>query len=325
MMGNQVNIIGGSAVKLNSSLQTELNARVDKRVIIESTEPTVADNGALYYDSTSQALKVRYNGSWVTTSSGVGSNGLALGEIKPERSLLVSYSYNTVEDADFIWRDLYGGTIPFSLTPQNANDGTITWLTLHEGFHFSSSSQISMGDLVTFDVPNHTNGTAMYFNEGSTSGITSSTDGTVNYASWGQSSFPAVANYTSRWGGWNPLTDFYNENGFDFGYWRRNYQYINNPDVRVLILKNKHLQMRNTSTNTLLFDTSSNTYNDGFSTTFSTTTDAYQMLVEKYDGTTYHYVFATSDPRSSTVRSMCHSMGRSDYSWAVNSYQVVFS
>jgi hypothetical protein len=88
MMGNQVNIIGGSAVKLNSSLQTELNARVDKRVIIESTEPTVADNGALYYDSTSQALKVRYNGSWVTTSSGVGSNGLALGEIKPERSLL---------------------------------------------------------------------------------------------------------------------------------------------------------------------------------------------------------------------------------------------
>jgi hypothetical protein len=164
----------------------------------------------------------------------------------------------------------------------------------------------------------------MYFNEGSTSGITSSTDGTLNYSSWGQSSFPAVANYTSRWGGWNPLTDFYNENGFNFGRWRRNYQYINNPDVRILILKNKHLQMRNTSTNTLLFNTETNTYNDGFSTTFSTTTSTYQMLVEKYDGTTYHYVFATSDSRSGNVRSMCYSMGLSDYSWAVNSYQVIF-
>ena len=321
MMGNQLNIIGGSAVKLNSSLETELNAKVDKRVIIESTEPTVAENGSLYYDSSSQALKVRYNGSWVTTSSGVGSNGLALGEIKPERNLLQNYSYNTIEGASHVYQDIYGGSLPIVLTPQDAYDGTFVWLTLHEGMHFSTTTPISMGDLVTFDVPNHPNGSAMYFDEGSTSGITSSTDGTVTYYSWGQSDFPAARNAATRWG--NNGYDFY----YLFGRWRRYDNTIRNPNVRIIILKNKYLQMRNTSTNTLLFDTTSNTYNDGFSTSFSTTVDTYSILVEYYRSTDskYYYIFGTSDSRITSQRGMCVTMGQADYSWAVNSYQVVFT
>jgi hypothetical protein len=320
MMGNQLNIIGGSTVKLNSSLQTELNARVDKRFIIESTEPLIADDGSLYYDSLSQALKVRYNGLWVTTSSGVGSNGLPLGEIKPDRFQTTNFSYNTIEESSHIYENGRGPTLPIVLTPQDAYDGTETTLSLHQGMHFSTTTPIEMGDLLTFDVPNHQSGSEMYFDEGSTSGITNSTDEEVTYFTWGQSNFPAVRDATYRWG--HNQHPFY----YIFGDWKRYDSAIRNPNVRIIILKNKYLQMRNTLTDTLLFDTESKTYNDGFSTNFSTTHDTYQILVEYFSASEskYYYIFASPNSMNTSQTGMCVSMGEDNYSWAKSKYQVIF-
>lgn len=51
------------------------NSTIQQGVLISSTEPTTAKEGALYYDTITDSLYVYVNGQWVIAVVGVGTDG----------------------------------------------------------------------------------------------------------------------------------------------------------------------------------------------------------------------------------------------------------